>query len=349
MRIIILGDKSRYQFFRYLVDFSELNKKDSFFTEQLCQNDVFIVSDISLKKDNCFFSPMLPLNTMLFFPKEFEEFEDYTKDDKIIFFDEFPYNTSDYLEKLYDIKTNGSFNQLEVVLFQNYREGLTTDISTNSMALDDARDKLISSGVCFCEYKIGDCMDFLFWRFNNEKVNEKNVVQPLIDAVKTELATFDSSYDYLCETTIGPIIKDPTVWKNIIRFDNSLVGKNLWEKYGDRAYDGLINNNNEIQQFYINIYKYAVMSMIVWDSDKDIQVLNSIVKKEFLSMFNDGTKLYYYGNRDKYEEFINNHKEVLLGQNLIVDFFYEYLKEIIKNRICILVNKMEELLNGYNN
>ena len=348
MRIIILGDKSKYQFCRYLIDISDLENNESFLTEQLSLKDIFIVSDKRIRDNNHFFSTKIPLNTVLFFPKEFEDFDDFTKDDKIIFFDEFPYNTEDYLERLYDIKANGSFNQLEVVLFQNSREGLVTDLSSNSMALSDAREKLTGNGICFSEYQIGDHMEFLFWR-NEGGHNEKSVFQPLLDDVKAELETFDSSYNYLCETTVGPIIKDPAIWNNIIKFDNSFVGKNLWEQFGKRSYLSLLKNNNEIQRFYINTYKSTVMSIIVWNFDKDIQVLNKIVKKEFLSMFNDGTKLYYYGKKEDYEEFINNHKEVLLGQSLFEDFFYEDLKEIIKQRICIHVSKMEGLLNGHIN
>ena len=65
------GDKSRYHFFRSIVDLNKSKNQESFFTERLGEREVFLTSDLSKAKDDIFYSPRVPLNTELFFPSEF--------------------------------------------------------------------------------------------------------------------------------------------------------------------------------------------------------------------------------------------------------------------------------------
>ena len=104
MRLIILGDRSRYQFLRKIIDDENMNLK----TEVLSEKNIEIMSETINNIDNpkervFYFSKKLPLHTTLFFPSEINMSSEYGANDKILFFDEFPYRTAIGMENIKNI------------------------------------------------------------------------------------------------------------------------------------------------------------------------------------------------------------------------------------------------------
>ena len=87
MKLIVLGDKSRYQFLRKIITDENINLK----TEILSEKNIEIMSDIVNNIDNpkervLYFSKKLPLHTTLFFPSEINTDSRYEINNKILFF-----------------------------------------------------------------------------------------------------------------------------------------------------------------------------------------------------------------------------------------------------------------------
>ena len=88
MRLIVLGDKSRYQFLRKIIDDENMNLQ----TEVLSEKNIEIISEklgnIDNSKESVFyFSKKLPLHTTLFFPSEINMDTRYEINNKILFFE----------------------------------------------------------------------------------------------------------------------------------------------------------------------------------------------------------------------------------------------------------------------
>ena len=72
MRIIVAGDKSRYQFFRDIINVDVSQMREEFYTENLGRRTVYLTSDKNqVNNDVVLFSDKVPLNTVLCFPEEF--------------------------------------------------------------------------------------------------------------------------------------------------------------------------------------------------------------------------------------------------------------------------------------
>jgi len=122
MRLIILGDKSRYQFLRKIIDDENMNLQ----TEVLSEKNIEIMSETINNIDNpkervFYFSKKLPLHTTLFFPSEINMSSEYGANDKILFFDEFPYRTAIGMENIKNIFKKNPEIDFEIILIKNNR------------------------------------------------------------------------------------------------------------------------------------------------------------------------------------------------------------------------------------
>ena len=139
MRLIVLGDKSRYQFLRKIIDDENMNLK----TEILSKKDIEIVSEKIDNIDNLnekvvYLSKKLPLYTTLFFPSEINTSSKYETNDKILFFDEFPYRTAIGMENIKNILEKNPEIDFEIILIKNNRKNLQSDLSNEEEAIRTA-------------------------------------------------------------------------------------------------------------------------------------------------------------------------------------------------------------------
>ena len=192
MRIIVAGDKSRYQFFRDIINVDVSQMREEFYTENLGRRTVYLTSDKNqVNNDVVLFSDKVPLNTVLCFPEEFLDVPTICEmEDRVVLFDEFPYATEKKLERAQKLSDFGVADQLQVILIINNRIGLQSDLSTVEMALEEAEKLYQKSNISvYCwrrEIATIFCREYLtnFCRRTPEpvEINKKSANNPaLID------------------------------------------------------------------------------------------------------------------------------------------------------------------------
>lgn len=350
MQVIITGDKSRYQFFRDTVSMKVSGNRNSFFTERMGENDVYLTSDKDKVKDNTYYSEKVPLNTMVYFPKEYGNSEIlYGTDDRIIFFDEFPYGTDEDVSNLNQIAQAGKFGQLEVVLFQNERTALSSDISTEMTAMENAEIRYKGMGINVCRYSTKDKADFFVWTVRSLPPAGAEFLSA-IKKVRNYLSTFDSCYDLEYELILHPTIENPEILDSHFKFESKLKGRNVWNLYYERACNYYWKNNYEIDRFIIGVYERGIVNteLCAWDLSADINNLKKSIRNLFSRQFECFEILIYTGKKEGYAQFLNeNLKEVLDFKRKIIVFFAEELKQFLKERILRDIKRMESVLHDY--
>lgn len=348
MRVIITGDKSRYQFLRFLVNDNNVRINDNLYTERMNDIDVFVSSDKTINEACTYYSSIVPLNTLLYFPREYGADFSFQEDDKILFFNEFPYNRKEDMESLDDIVNSGKCGQISVVLVCNDRTGICTDISSDDLAILSAQKALDDMGISHYEYTMGEMPGFLYWKIAKQENYEKNLLLPLLQKTKYEMEVFDSAYDLMYELDIAMIVDDPTVRKVILNYDSSLNNKNVWTEYANRSVRCLIKGEKSVKDFYIGLYKNTVSAISVWDINKDLVRLADMAERALRGKFRKYKKLIFRGNEDDYESFLNDNKVIYLLSQGIIGFFKEDLKDLLKKRITKDIEIMEGLLDECN-
>lgn len=350
MRFVMAGDKSRYHFFRSIVEQNRLKNREIFFTERLGEKEVFLTSDLKKINEDVFYSPKIPLNTELYFPSEYLELLDVIKnDDKIIWFDEFPYATDRGVEQLEKILNAGNVGQVVIVLFQSPRENLETDISTDDMALEEAEFRYSQYDVSIYKYILNGFPDFLLWESNTEEMLLKASFFSKVKNVKSNLEAFDSSYEFLFNDSgesgysLASII-DFDVLASFCEYDRKMKDNNVWKIYHDRAYKFYWSNNYELKDFCTFIYKDAIENICIWDFEKDFEKLYDNIVEEFKRMIDDMERLTYDGTKADYDEFLRTYQEdIITYKTRIQSFFTEKMKDIIRARIHSNLVRLEEL------
>lgn len=349
MQLIITGDKSRYQFFREMVD-GAVNSNQMFFTEKIGENDIYLTSDRSKVKDRVFYSDRIPLNTIVFFPKEFETLITPGKfTDRVVIFDEFPYATDEDISNLEQIIQKGEFCQLEVVLFQNDRTALSSDISTEKTAIEDAKLRYENYNINVQCYHTKDKPDFLLWSSAAKYDSNRNSFIASIRNARDSLSVFDSCYDLEYELVLHSIIENPENLERNFKYEYGLQGKSIWKVYFDKVYNFYWVNNSAIDEFIVETYRRNVTDLCVWDLSVDINEMKQAVRKLFSKQFEGFNYLAYNGDEKEYAQFVNKHlKEILAFKQKIVHFFTDELKQFLKMRITKDIERMERVLNENN-
>lgn len=346
MRLIITGDKSRYQFLRYIVESELISDNEEFRTERISEKNLFVTTEKERVCDNIYYSRKILPNTTLFFPAEFGENTEYNVDDRIICFNEFPYNTDKNIEALEQIISDGKYGQLEVVLVENSRNGLESDTTTNEMALNDAASRIKQKGIRVNRYTMGSRPDFLFWSATQVLNLPKQIFVPSLEKAKINLETFDSIYELEYEFDMGELVKDPK--NRRIKYEKSIRGKNIWKEYGKKTCDFFLVKDNRVKNFCRKVYRNAIKEICIWNFDKDYSQLMKCVRNELKTKFNKMQALVFNGDRDSYDEFLNKNKVIYTYNQAVDEFFSCDIKRILKNRIEKDIKVMEEILNGYN-
>lgn len=344
------GDKSRYHFFRSIVDLSKSNNQENFFTERLGEREVFLTSNLKRINDDFFYSPKVPLNTDLYFPSEFEDIIDVIKNgDKIVWFDEFPYATDRDIEKIKEVLDSGKGEKIVIVLFQNYREKLETDISTDDMALEEAEFRYSQLNLSIYKFVPDTFPRFLLWENNIENSIIDGIFHSKMKMIEFGLEVFDSSYEFMFDMigedgkSISSLI-DYDVLAGFCEYTQKLSKNNVWDIYHEKACKFYWYNNFIVKDFCRFIYKDSIDLICVWDFEKDFERLYEIVVEEFKHISGEMQSLVYDGIKSDYEEFLKENQEEIIAYKMkIQQFFREHLKELIKARIKRNLKKLEAL------
>ena len=350
MRLIISGDKSRYHFFRSIIDLSKLQNQESFFTERLGEREVFVTSDIKKTDKNIFFSSKVPLNTELYFPSEYTDlFDVITNEDKVVVFDEFPYASDDKIDKLDNILQSGKVVQVSVVLFWNNRESLETDISTEDIALKDAEEYYGSRNIRVYKYSLKDVPVFLLWSSNNGIIGYENAFVSKMELTKLNLETLDSAYELMfdCWDEHGKSMVSLIEFDILARFcvyDRKLCEGNIWRVFHEKACKHYWTNDYIIKNFCRFIYQTTVDDICIWDFEKDFEILYESIRNEFNHIIDELDMLEFKGTKLNYDEFLNEHQEEILAYKILIQtFFRDKMKVFIKNRVQRNLLRMEAI------
>lgn len=346
MYYMVLGDKSRYQFLRGIIE-TGYNSRNYFSDVKLGENDICISSD-KCEEDMVYYSRKIPLNTKLFFPNAYgelsKEYEDYKKYDKIIVFDEFPYATSDIIKDVDTlIKLVGNVKLL-VVIFRNGIEGLKSDVSTEDDAFLNAKRIYESKEICIHSYSPNESAGFLFRTIKNIDNCGFTIMQEIVK-VRGNLITLDSFFDLIFEEYMKSYI-DIDILNRFIKLSNIKNRENIWEIYSKTAYDYYwIKNEHEIRKYYLMLYAKVVAGLRIWNTENDEDKLLDILKSEFLKQFDDFDEVIFNKNMDLNELFLKAHEqEIIRFKEKIIYYFKNEAKNIIKQYVVELMDKIERLL-----
>lgn len=356
MRIIIIGDRSRYQFLRII---NPKGEQTVFHTEELAKKDVYILSEFGKKADGCFYSTRIPLGTEIVFPSEFTASAfPCEMNDKILLFDEFPYRTESEIAQYKQYIENNRTLDCSIIIVDNHVETLETDITDMKQAISDAVQKYQSEGFFVSVYDIGkDKTDFLFRKLETLKIdNETEYALKVISNGRSKLKiTFDISYKRALMLEADIYAGNP----NFIYILGSLMkyDKRMREQYAFGVLERTVcdyfwgDSKNKyfkfVAEFYQKKAKDYVGEYCLWDFDKDLAMLNEDILKNFQKNIQSQHKKEFVASEIEYELFEDLHKkEINSFRNRIIDFFNEDLKQIIKSRLLSHIENLEKILKG---
>lgn len=339
MRIIIVGDKSRYQFLKMMA-FEEVLEKE------IWNKTIRIISEKSKEKDTIY-SAKLPLNTELIFPAELNwKNYTYTNNDMILLFDEFPFRTKEKRDALQWCINNTNTMACKVILVSNERKFLESDISTEKEALEEACKEYQNANICVEKYTMGEFPQILF--YPNSFTNY--VKMRMLEKIKKlyhnlELMTSGYELDYLWELkdkvenigVLDDFFSYSSSW-NIKKVD---VKKNIYIKTEQYFFE-----DNEIFEFSKKIYMRCVDEICIWNINEDLDSLYNKIKLKFKNKMNERKSNFFQGNEYEYVQWKqNNIQYILETKKDVIKFFKEDLQELIKNQAYQRINRLEELIN----
>lgn len=188
MRIVVIGDKSRYQFLRQLIPYTGMH------SEKLVDKTVKLVDKNMEKSDDSYFSSLIPLNTQVVFPSEFEiETYEFTVNDLVLFFDEVPFQTEFEIGQLDKLTADPNVAHLQVVLYDTRQGILTTDVTTSQDAKDAAKTELLKRQIAYIDYPESG-IDVFLWNLTTLLDPAKKILSKINK--KRELLQYTFSIDY---------------------------------------------------------------------------------------------------------------------------------------------------------
>ena len=225
MRLIVLGDKSRYQFLRKIIDDENMNLK----TEILSKKDIEIVSEKIDNIDNLnekvvYLSKKLPLYTTLFFPSEINTSSKYETNDKILFFDEFPYRTAIGMENIKNILEKNPEIDFEIILIKNNRKNLQSDLSNEEEAIRTAIKEYYLEKFRVRVVNFEDNYNFLFWDFEGF-IKNLNIFMKDLKELKNNIEIFfEIEYEMEC-IQIDEKLSEQLL-DSFVKYKESFINKN---------------------------------------------------------------------------------------------------------------------------
>jgi hypothetical protein len=350
MRIIVIGDNSRYQFLRQLVNMEDVDSRN-FRSEYLQTMDVILCCDKKEKLEGLYYSNKIPLNTRIYFPsyykkRAFSSEFNINDSDKVIYFNEFPYLTDKCREELEKLKEGEKYSQLRVILLLNDRKFIDNDVTTQEDAVHEAMEAYKKMNIACTIYKPSDKPSFLLWDFDMEQGKDSKKYRCLLENARKKLDEFDSDYDLSYELELEDLVNDPNIRTDNIFSYSGLNEANVWDSFDSRAV-GFFMKNPTVVNFYSEIYKKYIRNICVWDMERDLSDLQKTVNKEFVEKIKMHNSLVYRGTELEYSQFLNNHRdETIEFSKRIIDFFGKELRNIIKLRTEKNIMKMEVFING---
>ena len=349
MRLIVLGDKSRYQFLRKIITDENINLK----TEILSEKNIEIISEklgnIDNSKESVFyFSKKLPLHTTLFFPSEINMDTRYEINNKILFFDEFPYRTATSIENIKYILEKNPKLDFEIILIKNNRKNLQSDLSNENEAIKTAIREYNLEGFRVKVVDFEENYNFLFWSFEGFTKNINSFTNDLEELKKILDIFFEIEYEmeYIqIEEKLSEQLLD-----SFVKYKKSFINKdNIMDLLKIDVSDYFFKNDYNYKQFFEfseNLYLKNIDKVCVWNVERDLKNLKLKFKKRIEEFIELPILIKFDGiTEEDYIFFYNKYKkEMIEFKNRIKTFFKTELCQLIKDYIKNKIERMENFL-----
>lgn len=337
MRVIILGDKSRYQFLRQLLPEEQLH------SEELVSKTIKLISSASSLKEDMYISTRIPLDTEVIFPDEVASVDfSFEQDDLVLYFDEMPFQTEFEIGQLDKLCENENIKALQVVLYNSKKEKLATDITSSLDAREEAKKRLLENKIPFIEYPEAG-IDTLIWRYEailDRKDKQLNNLKKLSQKLEY---TFSLDYE-LDFIEVESEMLSPLVLESLFKYVTQDTGKDVLKTAVDRAVIACVRDHR-LQRMIAALYEKYLKGYIVWDAEKDLEKIFEKMKQEFLKQIRVNKDFKFPRGNDQYELELNKNKaQIMLLKNQITDFFKNDLALFLKVQIQQRIDILEEMI-----
>ncbi len=337
MRVIILGDKSRYQFLRQLLPEEQLH------SEELVSRTIKLVSRADSLKEDMYASTRIPLDTEVIFPDEIVSVDfSFEQNDLVLYFDEMPFQTEFEIEQLDKLCENENIKALQVVLYNSKKEKLDTDITSSLDAREEAKKRLLKNKIPFIEYPEAG-IDALIWHYEavlELKDKQLNKLKKLSQKLEYTFV-LDYELDFI---EVESEMLSPLVLESLFRYVTQDVGKDVLKTAVDRAVIACVRDRR-LQRMIAALYEKYLNEYIVWNAEKDLEKIFEKMEQEFLKQVRNNRDFKFPKGNDQYELELNKNKaQVMLLKNQITDFFKNDLALFLKAQIQQRINILEEMI-----
>lgn len=346
MRIVIIGDKSRYQFLRHLVSSTQNDLQ----TEYLLKNSITVLNSSKGNEENVFYSHCIPLGVSLYFPSDDEinfDLISYSHLDKILIFDEFPYRTASEVESLE--KNFYQALECQVVIVVNKRVGISTDLDSEENEAKKAQQIYEENNISTCIYDFGKIPDFLFYKYNRNEQTSTQLRQTLDHVRDSVLNDFKDLFDiYLSKS-----MEDSIITISLSKFfeyridDEDELRHNALMCFINHAFDEYLGSRKTpFVKFYESLYRQQIAPICYWNLEVDLKRLYERVVQKFCATFYNVNILHFEGDELDFYSWKHKNKESINEiQKKINYFLHEDIRELLYDYLVEKIGKVESLLN----
>ena len=351
MKIIVIGDKSRYQFLR------KLTENPSLTSESLGRKKVVVTGNRQTESETIFFSPCLPLYTELEFPSENDINNEniiITRKDKLIIFIEKmtaqirKAQESD-AEKFEILKRyRNKALSCEIIVLVNNIEGMTSDISTKEDEVQEILRICREEGFIARKYILGELLDFLIY-YDFVENNSKKEFESKFRNLREEIQN-NFSVDYEMEMDLSGFydryIEDPNYFENFFRYTRHI--SNLVKSSTQKMYAALLQNQNkEFVKICEQLYEERMRMVAFWDMEKDKEILYRKIVGAYNEKFRKMPVISFKGSESDYEIWYSKNMNTIFEiKDKAKTFFQKDVCELMKEYILHRLSRVEDVLNG---
>lgn len=346
MDIYIVGQLAKFQFLKeFTVNTKWENQSVSYFSAE----DVLISWEERqvLEHGLQIHSKQIPVGTNLYFPQKAPDFYPSTCG-KILVFDEIPFASQSLLEEIESISSKNPFIPVELVLYENHRSALESDISTELDALKEAAVFYQRKEYKTCHYTWGSEKLFLLFHGRPQKQRLKQQALEKIHDLEEDLCFFSSEYDAMYEDYLkDEFCENPSFLNNLTRYEPSLRNQNLVFVYCQRV-DSHLSSHQGIFDSMTETYCDMMSDYAPWDLKQDGADLGVSLKKYLMnSLMTQSASAVFTGVSSlDYLNYLMETKIDLQFKQAYISFFRDKGKELMLNHATTKIHSIRGLLHA---
>ena len=347
MKIIVIGDESRYQFLRKLMEKGNIPISLEIVKEKGCT----VTWNIENVSENVYYSSQLPLYTEVEFPtiERINQESISYKDAKLLIFDEQPYQTEGEVKLLNKYRYKGL--SCEIILVLNNRKAMDSDVSSEQDGADKALEYYQNRGFIVHKYVMGEAFDFFLYedyqennayRYFKEKLKEmeEEACEMILNMYGLKLAEYD----------LNEYISNPACMNKFFPYYKNISDIVIYST--QNAFYTLMKKENEkftqiYEDFYKALYEDSKLKMKCWDLKKDKDILYQKLEQSYRQKFKGMVHLSFKGDELEYKKWITDNKDIIIEiKSKLGEFIEKDAGDIIRKYMLDRLNRMEEVLDG---